>query len=191
VAGNSKKRRKPGRPAATDIHQVVAKAKGARAGLHKKLMARNQRLAELPMGHPANAYVLDWTFGPLYKMFDDQEKTGTHLFDADGMAVLWVERDQCYTPVVEACMQLHEQFEFTAAERGWGAVPPGLLSYGVKLAAGLLLDAEDQQAARATVAWMREKLEGISCIDWAQSMLRMEALERQQQEPEAQPREQA
>lgn len=182
MPGNSKKRRKPGRPAATDRDQVLAKAKGERAKLHAKLMERNRRLSLLPMGHPANAYVLDWTFGPLYKMFDDQERTGTHLFGDDGVAVLWVERDQCYTPVVEACMQLHEQFEFTAAELGWGEVPPGLLSYGVKLAAGLLLSSEDQQAARATVAWMREKLEGISCIDWAQSMIKMEAIERQKKQ---------
>jgi hypothetical protein len=69
-----------------------------------------------------------------------------------------------------------QQFEFTANELGWGEVPPGLLGYGAKLAAGLRIDADDQKDARATVQWMRERLSEISCIQWAKSMANMEAV---------------
>lgn len=135
------------------------------------------RLSQLPMGHPANKYVLDLTFGPLYKMFDDHDATGTHMFTAGGQAVLWVERDQCYTPIVDACFELHDQFQYTAAELGWGDVPAGLLGYGVKLARGELISTEDQADARATVQWMRDRLSEISCITWAESMAKMAAIQ--------------
>jgi hypothetical protein len=141
---------------------------------------RNLRLTRLPLGHPTNRHVLDWTFGPLDRMFAEHEKTGGHLFSDDGVAVMWVERDQCYTPIVEACMQLHQQFEYTAAERGWGDVPPGLLAYGAKLARGVLLDMQDLADARETVQWMRDHLSEITCWDWYNSMNRMEAEEKAQ-----------
>lgn len=188
MAGNSKRKRKP---APKGIGTMARKVERMETGLVERrkrkaeVLARNQRLALLPMGHPANAYVLDLTFGPLYKMFDDHDATGSHMFMPDGRAVMWVERDQCYTPIVDACFELSQQFEFTAGELGWGDVPPGLMGYGAKLARGARINAEDQADARATVQWMRDRLSEINCITWAASMKKMEAQQAAQQQEAA------
>lgn len=180
MAGNKKPNRKPTPKGIGTNQRLVERMDHGLAERQRRkdsVLARNHRLTLLPMGHPANRHVLDLTFGPLYKMFDDSEKTGTHLFDESGIAVMWVERDQCYTPIVEACVQLTSQFEFTAGELGWGAVPAGLLAYGMKLAAGQILTDADLADARAAVQWMRDRLAGITCYDWYASMTRMEQKE--------------
>lgn len=177
MASNSKRKRKQAPKGIGTVERMVERMETGLVERRKKNMAvreRNIRLSKLPMGHPANAYVLDLTFGPLYKMFDDQEKTGSHFF-AEGQAVMWVERDQCYTPVVDACFELTQQFQFTADELQWGDVPPGLMAYGAKLARGERILLADTADARATVQWMRDQLAGISCITWAASMLKMES----------------
>lgn len=183
MAGNSKRKRKPtpkGIGTAQRLNALSDAGLSERVKRNKERRDRNLRLTRLPLGHPTNRHVLDWTFGPLHKMFDEHERTGTHLFDDDGMAVMWVERDQCYTPIVEGCIQLHRQFEYTAAERGWGDVPPGLLAYGAKLARGVRLDMQDLADARETVKWMRDQLSEITCWDWYNSMSRMEEEEKAQ-----------
>lgn len=183
MPGNNKRKRKPtpkgiGTPERMKERMVTGLIE--RRKRKDAIRARNVRLSLLPMGHPANAYILDMTFDPIYKMFDEFEKTGGHLFDPDGMAVMWVERDGCFTPLVDACFELHAQFEFTAAERDWGDVPPGLMAYGAKIARGERISEDDQRDARATVDWMREQLRGINCYDWSHSMTRMEAQKQHQ-----------
>lgn len=188
MAGNKKPNRKKTPKGIGTPQRMVERMETGLAERHKRNVDRrnrNLRLTKLPLGHPTNQHVLDWTFGPLYKMFDEHERTGTHMFTDDGQAVMRVERDQCYTPIVEACIELHRQFEYTAEERGWGDVPPGLLAYGAKLARGARLDMQDLADARATVQWMRDRLSEITCWDWYNSMERMEAQERTQQEQAA------
>lgn len=182
MAGNKKPKRKPTPKGIGTPQRMVARMEQGLVERQQRkdaMRARNHRLTLLPMGHPANKYVLDLTFGPLYKMFDEHERTGTHMFAENGIAVMWVERDQCYTPIVEACVQMSEQFEFTAGELDWGTVPPGLIAYGMKLAAGIRLNASDLADARAAVQWMRDRLSGINCYVWYESMSRMEAMQKQ------------
>lgn len=182
MPGNRKSKRKPAPKGIGTYARMVERVETGLAERRKRNLAtheRNVRLSQLPMGHPTNAYVLDLTFSPIEKMFDDHDKTGTHMFTSEGQAVLWVERDGVYTPVVDACFEMTEQFEFTANELGWGDVPPGLMAYGVKLAAGLTISAEDQEAARATVKWMRARLSEISCLTWAVSMKKMESMQKE------------
>jgi hypothetical protein len=183
MAGNKKPNRKPTPKGIGTPQRMVERMETGlveRAKRNQDRRDRNLRLTKLPLGHPTNRHVLDWTFGPLDRMFAEHEKTGGHLFSEDGQAVMWVERDQCYTPVVDACMELHRQFEFTAEERGWGDVPPGMLAYGAKLARGARLDIQDLADARATVQWMRDRLSEITCWDWYNSMNRMEEQEKAQ-----------
>ncbi|HWV64104.1 MAG TPA: hypothetical protein VN019_10765 [Oxalicibacterium sp.] len=180
MAGNKRPNRKKTPKGIGTPQRMVERMETGLAERHKRNVDRrdrNLRLTKLPLGHPTNQHVLDWTFGPLHKMFDEHERTGTHLFGDDGVAVMWVERDQCYTPIVEACVQLHNQFEFTAGELEWGDVPAGLLAYGMKLAAGQILTDADLANARAAVQWMRDRLAGITCYDWYASMTRMEQKE--------------
>lgn len=180
MAGNKKPSRKAKPKGIGTMQRMVERMETGLDERRKKNMERrdrNLRLTKLPLGHPMNVHVLDWTFSPVGKMLDEHEKTGTHLFSEDGTAVMWVERDQCYTPIVEACFELHRQFEYTAFERDWGDVPPGLMGYGSKLLRGVLLDAQDIADARATVKWMRDRLAGITCYDWYASMTRMEQKE--------------
>lgn len=185
MAGNSKKKRKPVPKGIGTYQRMVERMETGlieRSKKNQDRRDRNMRLTKLPLGHPMNVHVLDWTFSPVDKMLDDHERTGTHMFTDDGQAVMWVERDQCYTPIVDACFELHRQFEYTAAEREWGDVPPGLMGYGAKLARGVMLDAQDIQDARATVKWMRDRLADITCWDWMGSMNRMEAQDKAQAE---------
>lgn len=173
----SKKPRKSSKGMSESVERLAQRMESGLAERRKRKLAqreRNLRLSKLPMGHPFNRYVLDITFAPLEKMFADQERTGGHMFDDAGRALMWVELDQCYTPIVEACFEMHAQFEFTAGEYGWGDVPPGLLAYGMKLMRGVTMDAQDIADARATVAWMREKLSTINCFEWVASMKKME-----------------
>ena len=178
MPGNKKAKRKPAPKGIDTPQRMVERMETGLAERRKRKLAvhqRNVRLSQLPMGHPTNRYVIDLTFSPFDKMFDDHDKTGTHMFTEDGQAVLWVERDACYTPIPDACFEITAQFQFTADELGWGEVPPGLMGYGAKLAAGLPINAEDQADARATVKWMRDRLAEISCLQWASSMVRMES----------------
>lgn len=177
MAGNKKPNRKKSigkRETLESKFRIMNAGIAARVEKNAAVRERNMRLSQLPMGHPSNAYVIDMTFSPFDKMFDDQEKTGTHMFGDDGIAVMWVEREKCYTPIVEACFEIHAQFEFTGDECGWGDVPSGLLAYGAKLARGELITLQDTADARETVKWMRDRLAGISCIVWANSMRKME-----------------
>lgn len=162
--------------------RVMRAGIAARGAKKAKQYDRNMGLSQLPMGHPINAYVLDWTFAPIHKMLDDSEATGGHMFGEDGLPVMWVERDQVYTPVIEACLEISDQFRFTADEFGWGEAHTGLLAYGLKLARGERLDEQDVADARAALAWMREKLATINCFQWAHSMQKMEAQDKAQKE---------
>lgn len=185
MAGN-KKPRKPSKGVKRETFE--SKTRVMRAGIaarnvkKERQYNRNMELSHLPLGHPMNAYVLDWTFAPIERMLDESVSTGGHMFGEDGRAVMWVERDQVYTPIVDACLEMSAQFSFSAQEFGWGEAHTGLLSYGLKLARGDKLDAQDIADARATIAWMREKLAGINCFQWAHSMQKMEAQDRQQKE---------
>lgn len=178
MAGNSKKRRKPTPKGIGTPQRMLERFQTGLDERRKRkgaVMQRNMRLSNLPMGHPTNAHVLSWTFSPIFKMLDDNEKTGTHMVGDDGVAVMWVERDQCYTGIVEACFELHDQFSATAHDHGWGDVPPGLLSYGALLARGAVLTVQDIADARAAVQWMRNHLAQITCFDWVASMNKMQA----------------
>lgn len=178
MAGNSKKKRKPvpkGIGTPERMQERFVKGLAERRKRNEQARERNIRLSNLPMGHPTNAYVLDWTFSPVFKMLDDNEATGTHMVDPDGVALMWVERDQCYTPVVDACFELHDQFAYTGSLHGWGEMPTGLLAYGAKLARGATLDIDDIRDARVAVQWMRDHLALITCFDWVASMSKMQA----------------
>lgn len=180
MAGNSKKKRKPVPKGIGTPQRMVERFETGLAERRKRneqVRQRNIRLSSLPMGHPTNEYVLDWTFSPIFKMLDDNEATGTHMVGEDGVALLWVEREQCYTPIVDACFEMHEQFEFAARIHGWGEMPSGLLAYGAKLARGATLDQDDIKDARMATQWMRDKLATITCFDWVAAMSKMQAEE--------------
>jgi hypothetical protein len=177
MAGNKKNKRKPVPKGIGTAGRMVERMETGLVERKKRRIAqreRNLRLAHLPIGHPANAYVLDWTFAPFDQLFAEQERTGSNLFDECGNAVMWVEREHVHTSVVDACFGITDQFAFAAGELGWGEVPPGMMAYALKLARAEPCTLQDIADARATVDWMRAKLATITCFDWTAAMHKME-----------------
>lgn len=176
MAGNSKARRKPGKVHPIDV--MLAKAKRSREQRIATKNARLRHIDSLPLGHPMNAGRVDKVFRPLERVLDEQEKSGTMLFDQDGNALMWDEIDQDFMLLVPGLVRLCAIFDWVGDERGWERQPPGLRALAYKLADKRPLDQDaDVIDARASVAWMRDKVATISPADWTDLHDRFVAME--------------
>jgi hypothetical protein len=173
--GKSAKPRKPG--ARPNVAAVLAKARNARSQVIAKKNARTARANNLPLGHPVNAHKLHKTFAPIEQMLAENEKTGSMMFDADGVAVLWVQDEQCWTPIVTGLLEMCHAFQLVGQALAWGAQPPGLRAFSLKLGREEVLGQHDIADARVTVGWMRQRIAGVTPSKWADTLAEAQAIE--------------
>jgi hypothetical protein len=179
MAGNSKRKRKPGK--AAHVLDVLEKARREKI---KRIEAKNERAARLnnlPMNHPMNADRLQ-VFSAIDKMIDDEERTGALLFTQDGVAVMWEERMQDWVEVVSSLLSVSSIMDSIARRYTLGSMPMGLNAFALKVERGDKLNAEDRADARAAMAWIRSVLGKISPNQWAVAFDEYHAIEKRQQE---------
>lgn len=165
MAGNKKARRKPGKVKPLDV--MLAQAKADREKRIATKNARIRKIDSLPLGHPMNVHRIDLVFRPLERLLDEQEQTGSLLFNEDGQAVIYDEFEQDYMLLVPSLMDLCGVFDMVAKEKAvWGSQPMGLRAFALKLASDRPLDNTDVVDARKTVAWMRERVALVSAKEW-------------------------
>lgn len=183
MAGNHKPRRKGGPKA---LGKILAESKAARSKRYQQKSDRRRYIDNLPLGHPMNHARIEKTFKPLEKVLNEQEATGTMLFDEEGNALMWDEIDQDFLFLVPGLLRMCAVFDMVAAEQAvWGKQPPGLRALALKLANKLALNqTTDVTDARESVAWMRERVAKLSPAAWTgihDRFVNMEAREREEQ----------
>lgn len=186
MAGNSKPRRKGG---PKSLGKILVEAKAARSKRYQQKNDRLRYIDSLPLGHPMNKNRIEKTFKPLEKVLNEQEATGTMLFDEEGNALMWDEIDQDFMFLVPGLLRMCALFDMVAAEQAvWGRQPPGLRALALKLANKLPLNqTTDVTDARESVAWMRERVAKLSPAAWTgihDRFTDMEAREREEQSNE-------
>ena len=171
MAGNSKSKRKPApKGIGTRAHTVamLAKAKAARHAKYEQINERARMKNNLPLGHPLNVYKLDKTFKPFLAVLDEQDRTGTMLVDDKGQPLMWDEDAHDYTHLVPAILHMCHVVELVAGALVWGKMPPGLNAMALKLARNEKLVEGDTDDARATLAWMRERMSKTTVVEWSE-----------------------
>lgn len=173
--GKSSKPRKPG--ARPSVDKLLAKARAEKRGVMAAKNVRINRANNLPLGHPVNAHKLHLTFAPIEQMLDENERTGAMMFDGDGVAVLWIQTDNCYTPIVTGLLEMSHAFQLVGRALTWGEQPPGLRAFALKLGREEVLDQHDIADARETLAWMRKRISGVTPSRWSDTLLGAQAAE--------------
>lgn len=162
MPGN-KKPRKPKR----DFDSQLANGARQRQQRYALLNENVRRKNELPMGHPLNAHRLDKTFGPIERVLDEAEKTGTNLADEDGQPVMH-DPEEGWVPLVPGLLHMCHIFDMIGRARTWPVQPPGLRAYALGLQIGRTITAEDLADSRATIAWMRKHIATLSPVTWSE-----------------------
>lgn len=165
MPASSKPRKKKGRSVVERL--AHARYQKAKAHAHAENMLIRLRNA-LPLGHEANRHKIDGTFGPLEEFLRQQELEGESFVNEKGEPLMWDEREQAYINVAEGIANMAYMFELAGRLWGWDAQPEGLKKLGNKLFAGMVLFASDIEAARETIAWMREKIAEVKPNQWSE-----------------------
>jgi hypothetical protein len=160
--------KKPRKAKQKNVGALLNKAHGQRLRRYQKLNDRIRLKNNLPLAHPLNAWKLDKTFKPLLKVLDEHDATGTMLVDEEGKPVMWDEDDQDYMYLIPGVLHMCHVFELVGSALVWGKQPPGLNALALKLGRGEKLSAGDTDDARATIAWMRERLGKVSAVEWSE-----------------------
>jgi hypothetical protein len=185
MAGNKKPRRKPAPKGIGTEKRVLQLAARGIVERHKRglaMNAREVRAYNLPLGHPMNRTVMEQTFGPLERFLDENERTGSMMFDDEGVALLWVPSENCWTPVVTGALEMCHYWDCVARALAWGDQPQGLRAFALKLGRGEKLDKSDLDDARLTLKWMRERIATISRAKWAAVRGEIDAIEQRESE---------
>jgi hypothetical protein len=165
MAGNKKRKRKSG--PRQDFQLKQEKARADRVRRKAKKVARIERANQLPLGHPLNRHRIEQVFMPIERLLDEQESTGSMLFDEDGNAVMR-DADGDWFPFVPATLQMTHLYDLMARSLTWSAQPPGLRAYALKLSAKLPITQQDIEDARVTIAWMRSHIATVSPAKWTE-----------------------
>lgn len=169
MAGNKSPSRKKKVGSVTDVHRVAANARNMRRKIVTKKNERKDRLNDLPIGHPMNAYKLDQVFGIVDRVLEQQEKDGS-LFFVEDMAVAYEQRAKHYFPIVTSFLDMLHAVESVSKAHALGTPPPGLLALTLKLGRSELLNEQDVADAKETVKWMREKIGRITPNQWLEAL---------------------
>lgn len=159
MAGN----KKPNRKAGGQVGFAQARQKG-KAEYDRRLAQKNERIHKinnLPLGHPLNQRRIEVVFGPLERVLDEQESTGSLLFDEDGRAIMR-DVDGGWYLLVPALLHMTHLYDVMADRLGWDEQPAGLRAFATKLAHEIRISQQDIEDARATLAWMRRNVATVT-----------------------------
>jgi hypothetical protein len=170
MAGNKKPARKvrkvkPGSDAF--VVDLLQRGKSARRQRYLQRKHGVDKRNNLPLGHQLNQHKIEKTFGPLERVLQEQETTGTNLVDDDGDAVMH-DPDDGWIKIVPGLLHMIFVFEHIARARVWPKMPEGLRVYALGLQIGRKLDQDDINGARETIAWMRKHIATLSPIQWTE-----------------------
>lgn len=132
--------------------------------LMKQIAANDQNFTS-----QTNNPKLDLVFGIVEGILTNMEQTGETETLPDGTPIFFNEREQSYFPIVGSLNSLCDTFEILAKTHGWTEQPPGLRQLSKKFEYGMVMAQHDTDAARKTIAWMRESMLGITPNDFTQA----------------------
>lgn len=160
------KNKKPRKAKAKTIGAMLDQANRQRQQRYGLLNERIRLKNNIPLGHPLNAWKLDKTFKPLHMVLDEQDRLGSILCEEQGRPLMRDEDDQEFMLLVPGVVHMCSVFDYVAAALVWGKQPPGLRAYVLKLANELPIVAGDTDDARATIAWMRDRIGKMTPTQW-------------------------
>lgn len=120
---------------------------------------------------PANNKKLDIVFGIIERILTDMEQTGEVETMPDGTPIYFNEADQCYYPIAGSFHSICDTFDMLAETHRWTPQPPGLRDLAKKFDYGMVMAQHDTDAARVTIAWMRECMLTITPNQFTQASM--------------------
>ena len=161
--------KKPRKKRKVSVIERLHHAKYQKAKTHANAENMLIRLRNaMPLGHEVNRHKIDATFDPLEQFLMQQETEGESFVNEKGEPLMWDEREQAYINVAEGIANMCWMFELASKLWGWTDQTAGLQKLGNKLFAGMVLFASDIEAARSTIAWMRERIAEVKPNQWSQ-----------------------
>lgn len=125
-------------------------------------MNRALKSNDLPFSHALNRPRIAKVFDPLEKILTDLCETGEIDALPDGTVLLHCAIDGHYYPFAPAIESMCDTFDKLARTHGWSEQPNGMRKLGKRFELAMPVCQEDVDAARATIAWMRQQILGIT-----------------------------
>lgn len=185
MAGNRKPNRKKGGGAPKTSEQFFAQLDKQTLARQQRYREKNKRTSlknELPIGHPLNRHKIDKTFKPLEQVLVEQEQGKGMLADEDGQVLIYSEQEQEFIPFVPGMLHMCYLYDKFAEAQVWGKQPPGLRAFTLKLGRDEKVNQQDIDDARATIAWMRERVATVTPARWTELFVWACELDRKEQE---------
>jgi hypothetical protein len=169
MAGNKKPKRKgANRPSVVErLHQSEwSKRRQAQEAEATLIRMRNA----LPLGHEVNAHKIEGVFGSLEKVLAEARDTGEFHVDERGKPCMWDEVGEGWKDLCEAVGNMCWVIALLGQQQKWtDDQPPGLSQLVKRIDYGMPVYARDFAGAFDTIAWMREKVAGVSPNQWSEA----------------------
>lgn len=123
---------------------------------------RIDRINNMRMGDPDNAHKIAETFDPISAMLDEIIATGGVNVGSKGQPIMLDAQDNVWFPVVPGLISMCDTFALLAKQYGWTDQTDGMRKLAKKLDIDMPFFIEDIDAARVTIAWMREQAREIT-----------------------------
>jgi len=155
--------------------QVPTLADIALALQHEARNLEIDRINSTPLGDPLNQKRLDHTFEPIEKWLAEFEATGEYNVIDDpaaphrDLAVFQPDGEQEQYPIIESFNAVCATYMLIAEDREHDPAPiDGLRKLANKIKYDMPMHVRDLQAARASIAWMREVSKPITPAEFSE-----------------------